>query len=329
METLLYIILALLLLAIFLFWKKSSVPQTDNSQSLVMMQQQVESLRTEFQRSLSSNSELLSQSLRDTTSLVQQQLVQVTSQLSSTTQNVNQQLSSIATQMQSQTGNIGSRLDNAAKVISDVQKNLGELGKVALEMKEVGQNVTQLSDLLRAPKFRGGFGEMLLEDMLKQILPAQHYEAQYRFRNGQQVDAVIFTAGGIVPIDSKFPLENFQKFTRTEIDSEKKSFRKAFINDVKKHIDAIKSKYILPDEGTLNFALMYIPAENVYYETIIKEEIIDGEGLMMYAAKSHVIPVSPNSLYAYLQVIALGLKGLQVEKTAKQILDNIHRLGGE
>jgi len=305
------------------------VPQTDNSQSLVMMQQQVESLRTEFQRSLSSNSELLSQSLRDTTSLVQQQLVQVTSQLSSTTQNVNQQLSSIATQMQSQTGNIGSRLDNAAKVISDVQKNLGELGKVALEMKEVGQNVTQLSDLLRAPKFRGGFGEMLLEDMLKQILPAQHYEAQYRFRNGQQVDAVIFTAGGIVPIDSKFPLENFQKFTRTEIDSEKKSFRKAFINDVKKHIDAIKSKYILPDEGTLNFALMYIPAENVYYETIIKEEIIDGEGLMMYAAKSHVIPVSPNSLYAYLQVIALGLKGLQVEKTAKQILDNIHRLGGE
>ena len=305
-----------------------------------MMQQQVESLRAELQRALTSTSESLSQSLKNssdvlfqsmsnTTTIVQQQLTQVTSQLNNTTENVNQQLTAMTQQMQSQTGAIGNRLDNAAKVIGHVQKNLGELGKVAMEMKEVGQNVTTLNDLLRAPKFRGGFGETMLEDMLKQILPSQNYETQYRFKNGQQVDAVIHTAGGIVPIDSKFPLENFRKFNSAETDAEKKSTRKLFISDVKKHIDAIATKYILADEGTLNFALMYIPAENIYYETIIKEDITEGEMFFSYATKQRVVPVSPNSLYAYLQVIALGLKGLQIEKAAQQILNNIDRLGGD
>ncbi|MBM4165773.1 MAG: DNA recombination protein RmuC [Ignavibacteria bacterium] len=330
METILIVFIVVLLFAVFfLLWKKTSSPSTENASSLVMMQQQVESLRTEFQRSFSATSESLAQSLNNTTQLVQQQLAQVTNQLGTTTQNMNQQLSAIAQQMQTQTGTIGTRLDTAAKVIGDVQKNLGELGKVALEMKDVGINVAQLSDLLRAPKFRGGFGEALLEDMLKQVLPNDGYDVQYRFRNGQQVDAVIHTSGGKVPIDSKFPLENFRKFTETDMEQERKLFRKQFLADVKKHIDAIAAKYILTDEGTLNFALMYIPAENVYYETIIKDEFNDSEGLLHYASKKHVIPVSPNSFYAYLQVIALGLKGMKVEKTAKQILDSIHRLGND
>jgi len=324
------LVITIIVFAVVIFFlRKKSFSQQGNDVQTIAMQQHIESLRTEFQRSLSVTSDTLTQSLHNTTQVVQQHLSNIVTQLNYTTQNVNQQLSSVTQQMQTQTGAIGNRLDNAAKVIGEVQKNLGELGKIATDMKEVGQNVTTLNDLLRAPKFRGGFGETMLEDMLKQILPHQHYDVQYRFKNGQIVDAIIHTAGGSVPIDSKFPLENFRKFTSSETEAEKKSYRKQFISDVKKHIDIIKSKYILPDEGTLNFALMYIPAENVYYETIIKEEENSTESLLMYAAKQYVIPVSPNSLYAYLQVIAFGLKGLQIEKATKQILENITRLGGE
>ena len=338
-----FFVLALLVAVVILWKKKLSSPPQDISQPMLLMQQQMESLRTEMRGSLQATnsslaenlkntSDVLFQSMRETSNAVQQNLTNVTvtvnEQLSQMNVSMNQQLASVSQQMQSQTGMMGSRLDNAARVIGDVQKNLGELGKIATEMKDVGQNVSTLSDLLRAPKFRGGFGELMLEYMLKQVLPSQNYQTQYRFKNNQLVDSVIFTAGGIIPIDAKFPLENFRKLVSVESETEKKTLRKTFLSDIKKHIDAIATKYILPDEGTLNFALMYIPAENVYYEAIIKDEIAE-EGLMMYATKKHVVPVSPNSFYAYLQVIALGLKGLQVEKTAKQILDAINRLDGD
>ena len=134
----------------------------------------------------------------------------------------------------------------------------------------------------------------------------------------------------MVPVDSKFPLENFQKMVEAKSEQEKKSAMKAFRADVKKHIDAIAGKYILPDEGTYDFALMYIPAENIFYETIIKDEsFTDDEGLQTYASSRHVIPVSPNSFYAYLRVIALGLKGLQIEQSAKEIFQNLELLGTE
>jgi DNA recombination protein RmuC len=133
-----------------------------------------------------------------------------------------------------------------------------------------------------------------------------------------------------VPVDSKFPLENFQKMLEAKSDQEKKTAARLFRIDVKKHIDAIAEKYILPDEGTFDFALMYIPAENIFYETIIKDEAFpDEDSLQMYAGNLHVIPVSPNSFYAYLRVIALGLKGLQIEKSAKEIFQNLELLGTE
>jgi DNA recombination protein RmuC len=183
---------------------------------------------------------------------------------------------------------------------------------------------------LKAPKLRGGLGELLLEDLLKQILPANAYAFQHAFRNGQTVDAVIVTAGGKVSVDSKFPLENFRKMLEAKTDQEKKTAARLFRTDVKKHIDAISSKYIVPDEGTFDFALMYIPAENIYYETIIREEgFVEEEGLYGYATQRRVIPVSPNSFYAYLRVIALGLKGLQIERSAREIFQNLARLNSE
>jgi DNA recombination protein RmuC len=294
------LVLFVALLVIFLLKRQSPQPSPDTSQAMMIMQQQVESLRGDVRSSL-------------------QNIVE----------NINQQLTMVTQQIQSQTSNVGNRLDNAARVIGDVQKNLGELGKATQEIKELGQSVSKLEELLRAPKLRGGLGELLLEDLLKQVLPADHFEMQYRFRNGQIVDAIIRTSDRIVPIDSKFPLENFRKMAGADNDQNKKSFQKAFINDVKKHIDAIATKYILTDEGTFPFALMYIPAENIYYEVIIKDESTNGIGFYSYALERKVVPVSPNSFYAYLQVIALGLRGLQIEHSAKEILNTLSRLQGE
>jgi len=191
-------------------------------------------------------------------------------------------------------------------------------------------SVSRLDEMLRAPKFRGGMGEALLEDLLKQVLPPNSYDTQYSFKSGEKVDAVIRTAGGIVPIDSKFPLENFRRMVGAQNDQEKKAAAKIFTSDVRKHIDAISKKYILPDEGTFDFALMYIPAENIYYEIIIKDESFGDEtGIMAYATTRRVVPVSPNSLYAHLMVIAQGLRGLQIERSAREIYQHLQRLTSE
>jgi len=249
--------------------------------------------------------------------------------LQNITENVNRQLAAVTEQLQSQTSSVGSRLDNASRLMGDVQRNLGELGRAAQEMKELGQSVSKLEELLRAPKLRGGLGEFLLEDLLKQVLPAEHFEMQHRFRNGQIVDAVIRTSERLVPVDSKFPLENFRKSAAAAGEPERMAHQKAFMGDLRKHIDAIATKYILPDEGTFPFALMYIPAENVYYEVIIKDEGTNGTSLHEYALERRVIPVSPNSFYAYLQVIALGLRGLSIEESAREILSALGRLQGD
>jgi DNA recombination protein RmuC len=144
------------------------------------------------------------------------------------------------------------------------------------------------------------------------------------------VDAIIKIGNNLVPIDSKFTLENFKKFTSEEDDKTKEDLRKKFVADVKKHIEEISDKYILPDEGTFDFALMYIPAENIYYETILKDETFGEErSIFSSSIKKRVIPVSPNSFYAYLQVIVLGLKGLQIEKEAQSLFQSLARLQGD
>ncbi|GAF91375.1 unnamed protein product, partial [marine sediment metagenome] len=222
--------------------------------------------------------------------LMQQQIGQLT-------QNINQQLQNMNAQFQKTTGNIGSTL-------GDVKKDLGKMEEVTREVLEKAKSISGLEGLLRAPKFRGGFGELFLGDMLGQMLPPAHYELQHKFKSGEIVDAIVRLGTNIVPIDSKFPLENFKKHLEEENAKEKEEFKKKFITDVKKHIDAISQKYILPDEGTYDFALMYIPAENIYYETILKEESLGEErSIFSFAMKKRVLPVSPNSFFAYLQVI--------------------------
>lgn len=211
-----------------------------------------------------------------------------------------------------------------------IQQNLGELARTSRYMEEVGKEISSLSDILRAPKLRGGIGELFLGDLLSQILSPEQYKLQHTFRSGERVDAVIILKAGMVPVDSKFPLESFQRMMIVEGKEERKGHRREFVRSVKGHIDDIARKYILPDEGTFNFALMYIPAENVYYETIIRDEALGEEkSLLNYALEKRVIPVSPNSFYAYLQAIALGLSGLQIEKRAQEIMRYLARLQGD
>ncbi len=245
--------------------------------------------------------------------LLQKQLAGLREQLRKSQENTDQILSQ--------------RFETTSKAVSDVHIDLARLEESNKRIFEVGKDISSLQEILRAPKLRGGIGEFFLGDLLSQILPSKHYEIPYSFKTGERVDAVIHLGKRLVPVDAKFPLENFRKIIEAHTDADKKVFRKKFISDVKLHIDAISQKYILPDEGTFGFALMYIPAENVYYETIIKDQDAeDGKSIAGYSMQKKVIPVSPNTFYAYLQTIILGLKGLEIEKNAQEIISALDRL---
>ncbi|MBA7706961.1 hypothetical protein ES703_115822 [subsurface metagenome] len=222
---------------------------------------------------------------------------------------------------------VGERIDGTIKVFGDLRETLGELTQRTKDIQQAGRDISSLQEILRAPKFRGGFGELLLERLLADILPRQNYSLQHRFRNGETVDAVIRIGEKLVPIDSKFPLEDFERIIKAESEEEQTALRRQFTRTIKNHIDNV-TKYILPDENTFDFALMYIPAENIYYETILRGRAEESE-IYSYALQKRVIPVSPNSFYAYLQVIILGLKGLHIESAAHEILGHLGRLQGD
>ncbi|MFH2144928.1 MAG: DNA recombination protein RmuC [Candidatus Omnitrophota bacterium] len=272
------------------------------------MQQQIDALRKQLSESLAQSSQGINQQLNELTS------------------NISNNLNSMTHQMFSSQKLVGDRLDAAAQLVTQVQNDLGSLAKATQQVLEVGKEIASLDEILRAPKLRGGLGELFLTELLQKILPPSHFKLQHRFKSGDTVDAAINLGGRLVSVDSKFPLENFRRIVESGNDSERRKSRKSFIGDVKKHIDVIAAKYIVPDEGTFDFALMYIPAENVYYEIIIKDDTEQDQNLNSYALEKKVIPVSPNSLYAYLVTIILGLKGLTIEKNVQNIIQSLSRL---
>ncbi|MDR2941853.1 MAG: DNA recombination protein RmuC [Treponema sp.] len=241
-----------------------------------------------------------------------------------------QQMMTIMNQsFSSNQSNITSQLNNSNKVINEIHTKLGALEATTNHIQELGKDISKLQDILQAPKLRGNLGEYLLEELLKQILPGANYAVKHNFKNGTQVDAIIKLAGYIVPVDSKFPLESYQRLTETGNEENKKVFKKEFIASVKKRIDET-AKYINPAEGTFDFAMMYIPAENVFYEVIINDSFTNKEyELLNYAMSKHIIPVSPNSFYAYLMALVFGLKGLKIEQEAKTILGELSQVQGK
>jgi DNA recombination protein RmuC len=295
----------------FLGRLRTLLSEKGENQSLLLMQQQIDQLRSQLSSTLDNNTRSL-----------QQQLGQMITQ-------VNERLKENAQVLNDTQQSLGERLDNAARVVGGVQKSLGGLEEANRRIYEVGKDIASLQEILRAPKLRGGLGEFFLGDLLGQILPPQHFSIQYGFRSGEKVDAVIKLGASLVPVDAKFPLENFKRLVEAASDEERSRTKKQFAADVRKHIDAIASKYILPDEGTYDFALMYIPAENVYYEAVIKDQSADERNLSQYAMSRRVIPVSPNTFYAYLQAIILGLKGLRIDERTKEIIQYLGRLQGD
>ncbi|MCK9430718.1 MAG: DNA recombination protein RmuC [Candidatus Omnitrophica bacterium] len=236
---------------------------------------------------------------------------------------VNERLNQMNQSIQEANKIIGQNLGSATSAFGNVKEQLGKLEETNKQIIAISKDISSLQELLRAPKFRGAMGETLLENLLSQVLPKEHYHTQYRFKSSDAVDAVICLGERLVPVDAKFSLENFQRMQDAVDEQVKESLRKKFIQDVKNRINEISAKYILPAENTYDFALMYIPAENVYYEVIIKEDIFS------YSLLKKVIPVSPNTFYAYLQVICMGLRGLKVEENAKIILKSLGALSIE
>jgi DNA recombination protein RmuC len=207
------------------------------------------------------------------------------------------------------------RLENASRTTSQIHERLGKVDEATAQMLERAKELSRLEQALRPPKARGGFGELLLANLLRDRLPSSAYQLQYGFSSGERVDAVI-RVDRLVPVDAKFPLDNFQRVLETDDDSQRTLHEKAFARDVKGHVDAIAQKYIRPAENTYDFALMYLPAEAVYYELVCGRT----GALYSYALEQRVFPVSPTTFNAYLQVIALGLKGLQIEQHAHEVM---------
>lgn len=226
-------------------------------------------------------------------------------------QMLNQNIQGMQERLDRVSQGMNERLDNAARVIGTVSKELGA-------MQEIGRNMQSLQDFLKSPKLRGNLGEQVLQQMLDQYFPKQLYTMQYRFKEGQIVDAIVNTDNGIIPIDSKFPMENYQRYAREESEDAKLSYLRVFMQDVKKHVDAIAKKYILPDEGTVDFAVMYVPSESVYYE-IIRNDI----DINSHALERKVLFVSPNSFYYFLRVIMMGMQGKRVAEATREILSTI------
>ena len=220
---------------------------------------------------------------------------------------------------------LSQNLQSSRKTLSELHTQIGELQGTNKQMMQVGTEVRRLQDILSSPKLRGQMGEWSLENLLAQILPKDSYKLQYTFRDGKTVDALVQLVDFTVPIDAKFPLPGFESVVKAESEQEKTRLRKQFIRDVNNHIDKISGDYIRPAEGTLDFAIMYIPAENVYYETIVKYPG-ETQDILQYCFDKKVIPVSPNLLYAYLMTVTMGLHGLQIEKQAAEIRQNLKKL---
>ena len=258
-------------------------------------------------------------------SLVSNQSQAVTAQFAQLAQSVTAQLGQITQQVQSGMASVGTLATGAQKDVSDrlqastdmlltIRQQLGEVQQAGHELSEAAR---QIETVLGGAKTRGTLGEVALDRMLADALPPATYETQFRFSTGEVVDAVVRLRDKILPIDSKFPLDDYRRLIDTGEDA-----RKGFSDTVRKHAESIAKKYILPGEGTLDIALMFVPSEGVYYE-LLRSEHAKGAPLDEYCRSKGVVPVSPSTLFSHLRIIFLGLRGMQIEENAKRLLSSL------
>jgi len=246
----------------------------------------------------------------------------IQTQLSELRTTVDQKLGDSTKMFQQQYG-------ESAKLIESITEKLTRLDETNKQVVGFADQLQNLGDILKNPKQRGILGEYFLETVLKNVLPPQHYQMQYQFSNGEIVDAVIFLKDKIIPIDSKFSLENYNRLLEERDEQTRTTLEKKFKDDLKMRIDET-AKYIRPEEGTMDFAFMFIPAEGIYYDLLINQVGAiksNTRDLIEYAHRDkHVIIVSPTSFFAYLQTVLQGLKALQIEESAKEIRKRVDML---
>lgn len=223
-----------------------------------------------------------------------------------------------------------SQLGESAKLIKEVTEGLTKLDETNRQVVSFADQLQNLQDILKNPKHRGILGEYYLETLLKNVLAPGQYQMQYAFKNGEVVDAAVFVKDKVIPIDSKFSLENYNKLSGERNEALRASLEREFVNDLKTRITET-AKYVRPEEGTMDFAFMFIPHEAIYYDLLVNKigaVTEETDNLIQRAAnKYHVIIVSPTSFMAYLQTVLQGLKALQIEETAKDIVKRVGELG--
>jgi DNA recombination protein RmuC len=250
----------------------------------------------------------------------EESLLLIQNQINEITRTLDAKLGEIPKVLQIQFG-------ESAKIIKEITSELVKVSEGQKQVSNVADQLKNLQDILKNPKQRGVLGEYYLEAVLKNVMPPGGYEMQYKFKDGTAVDAVIFVRDRIIPIDSKFSLENYNRLIQTNNDGEKKRLEELFRQDLKTRIDET-SKYIKPEEGTMEFSFMFIPSEAIYYDLLInKVGSVEAKDLIQYAAEKRVIVVSPTSFLAYLQTVLQGLKALQIEESAKEIRKRVEELG--
>ena len=222
------------------------------------------------------------------------------------------------------------QFDRTTRIVSDLTERLTRLDETNKQVVSFADQLQNLQEILKNPKQRGILGEYYLETLLKNVLPPESYKMQYTFPDGTIVDAVVFVKDKIIPIDSKFSLENYNRLAEEKNQTERERLEKLFVNDLKNRI-AETSKYIQPEQGTMEFAFMFIPHEAIYYDLIVNKIgalTEETENLIQRAAsRYHVIIVSPTSFLAYLQTVLQGLRALQIEESTKEIRKRVEELG--
>ncbi|HUI28880.1 MAG TPA: DNA recombination protein RmuC [Candidatus Acidoferrales bacterium] len=346
METIILSVIVLLFIGViltFIQFKNLSTKQQSSSEQVMqlfaMFKSDVESAIKSVSDTTRSSNEAMASTLQLVTNTLSRgmqenragtnsQVDQLANQVSQLANIVGKQVENLRGSVEERLTNIGSQLggqlSEANKLFSSLKQDFGQLKESSDNMLEIGKQINQLQNILSSPKLRGNLGEALLEDLIKQVIPQGFYEFQYAFRDGSKVDAIIRTSERIIPIDSKFPKDEFERYVNAENESEKNGALTKFTKALKDQIDDISSKYIKPTENTFDFAIMFIPSESVYYELLMQDS--DANSAYRYAMKKHVIPASPNSFYAYIQAIAIGLKGMQIEKNAQLIRDQLAQL---
>ncbi|MFH1430609.1 MAG: DNA recombination protein RmuC [Candidatus Uhrbacteria bacterium] len=231
---------------------------------------------------------------------------------------LNQNIQGMQQRLDETTKSVNERLDRAASYIatsmSAVTKTMSDVGKELGGVQEIGQNLKRFQEVLNAPKLRGNLGEHILAESLAQVFPREHYTLQHKFRGGETVDAIVRTEGGFIPIDSKFPFEQWRRSQEAEDPQEAKTAMREFTRSVKKHIDDVRKKYILTEEGTVDFAVMYVPSEALFYDVVLASA-----ELMEFARERKVLLVSPNSFFHFLRAVFMGLERGKVAQEAMKV----------